>query len=259
MESASDRLDCVDKRTLTGIGLRVRDIRKLQRIGEKTTKTAMSAVDEAQRYTRATSSPQSQSGSSYGRLSADFLSSRSTRSASPQVTLAPQNSRSRSSRVESSPPTSQPQAHKDTPTYFSDTSQPGATVLAAGPPRAMRRSRIHRPRVRDKGKTVMAEESEWPAEKLGNYEHLTTPSQDSVASPEHTNGEHPSNVKEPQSLRRSSSIVSQGASIHEQRAARGKQMDTPRFGEQYKPCGLFTESDREERNRRDMGGSSSVG
>lgn len=283
-------------------------------MGEKTVEKARSATNEARRYTE-TYPHQRQRASSSGRPSFDTFSSRSDRSASPQVIITQRNRTPRSSHE----PTLQPQAQSDAHAFHdtrpqsitpsrkrphkvvpssslkeskkpparprfeppvrlqpgsssststhslqvpcsSDTSQPRVTRRVTDPSPSVRkqRSRIYGHRVRDNGTGPTVEVSEWPEGILGSNEHSTSPSQETLTSTGHASRGHPGNAQEPQGQMRSSSIVSRKASIHEQRGGMQKHNGPRKLGDEYKPCGPFTESDREERNRRrhSPGGSS---
>lgn len=129
----------------------------------------------------------------------------------------------------------------------SDASSSYVTIPVADPTRGIRRerSRIYGHRVRDDGTGTTVEVSEWPAGLFGSDEDLASPSRERLNLSGHVNRGRSDNGQGPRGNRRSSSIVSRSASIYEQRGARKKKL-----GEEYKPSGLSTESDREKRNRR---------
>ena len=120
-----------------------------------------------------------------------------------------------------------------------------------------RRPGVHGSRVRDNGTTIIVEESEWPAKLLSPSERGRTSSERSGACLEDDGRENLSIATGPHDGEQSSSTVSQDARDHrDQEAAEGRTRKK-RFGEEYKPSGLFTQSDLEERRRRDRGGRSS--
>ncbi len=117
-----------------------------------------------------------------------------------------------------------------------------------------RRPGVHGSRVRDNGTTIIVEESEWPAKLLSPSERERTSSERSGACLEDDGRENLSIATGPHDGEQSSTTASQDArDIETTKQPRGKK----RFGEEYKPSGLFTPSDLEERRRRDRGGRSS--
>ncbi|KAJ3496455.1 hypothetical protein NLG97_g2643 [Lecanicillium saksenae] len=292
--------------TLEEIGLRPKDIRELQRMEDKITEGAMTAVKKAERYTGFDSCQQKQRTSSREQVPANYTSSPSARSPSPRLRPARRTRQSTGPSAELFPQaTHQSKRHRDTqapqrrrrsrldhtsrergplqsaseieppgksrsrlssanlastfPAIGShDIPQPSSARAITGslPSVEKRQPGIHGPRVRDNGTALIVEESEWPTELLGLSECGRAPSERSGACLEDDSGEDLSIATGPRDGERSSK-VSQETGNRRDHIVTDKRTRKKRFGEEYKPSGLFTESDLEERRRRDRGGRSS--
>ncbi|ATY66049.1 hypothetical protein A9K55_001957 [Cordyceps militaris] len=135
-------------------------------------------------------------------------------------------------------------------TNHGDISQPSATRVVPVPPKTVKRrhSRIHGSRVQDSAEAVIGEESEMPADYICPCARETT-SFERSGTPEH--GSSFGAAARPRDRGEASPTVLQDSSTHDEHRGPKKRTSKSRLGEQYKPCGLFTESDLEERRRRD--------
>ncbi|KAJ6780440.1 hypothetical protein PWT90_10214 [Aphanocladium album] len=135
-----------------------------------------------------------------------------------------------------------------------DIPQSSATGIDLGPQQTSKKrlSKFSGPRVRDNGNALTVEHSEWP-------EGIPTPRSEVSMSP----SEHSSASLEPgwrgnvggakgrHDPGKSSATVSHYYSTQKEESGVSDRKYKKRFGDEYKPCGLFTGSDLEERRRRD--------
>lgn len=193
-------------------------------MGNKISKEAMKTVKRVRRYTKNDSRQQEQSASSRQHHSARYRSSRSARSPSRPPRPARRTHQSTGTSAELSPQAiPQPQVHRD----------------IQAPQRREGLRLDHTPRERRYVITLLP--------STDGSETTSSQSESEIEPPGRSTGLHDGEE--------SSATGSQDATDHRDYRATEKRTRKNRFGEEFKPSGLFTESDLEERRRRDGGGA----